>query len=121
MIGSISLIDRFSNDIDEMEKMLNEYLQFSSESSKEQNERFEFNELIQSLILKFNKEIIQFIPGKEFYFTGRKLSIGSSLETMPKLRITKLETPIISYVCFGKIFIKFLINVILPCLKTFSK
>ena len=29
-----------------MEKMLNEYLQFSSESNKEQTEEFEFNELI---------------------------------------------------------------------------
>ncbi len=82
LIKDQNLIDRFSNDIDEMEKMLNEYLQFSSESSKEQNERFEFNELIQSLILKFNKEIIQFIPGKEFYFTGRKLSIQRCLSNL---------------------------------------
>ena len=33
LIKDKNLIDRFSNDIDEMEKMLNEYLQFSSESN----------------------------------------------------------------------------------------
>ena len=45
LIKDKNLIDRFSNDIDEMEKMLNEYLQFSSESNKEHTEEFEFNEL----------------------------------------------------------------------------
>ena len=38
LIKDKNLINRFWSDIDEMEKMLNEYLQFSSESNKEQTE-----------------------------------------------------------------------------------
>ncbi len=75
LIKDKNLIDRFSSDIDEMEKMLNEYLQFSSESNKEQNENFEFNELIRNLKLKFNNDIIKFNEGDKLYFNGRKLSI----------------------------------------------
>ena len=66
LIKDKNLIDRFSSDIDEMEKMLNEYLQFSSESNKEQTEEFEFNELIQKIISKFNNELIKFNKGKNF-------------------------------------------------------
>ena len=40
----VTVTARFSSDIDEMEKMLNEYLQFSSEKNKEQTEEFEFND-----------------------------------------------------------------------------
>ena len=82
LIKDKNLIDRFSNDIDEMEKMLNEYLQFSSESNKEQNEKFEFNELLQNIILKFNNDIIKFDKGEEFYFVGRKLSIQRCLNNL---------------------------------------
>tara|TARA_Y100000590_G_scaffold306025_1_gene345216 strand:+ start:2630 stop:3943 length:1314 start_codon:yes stop_codon:yes gene_type:complete len=77
-----NLIERFSNDIDEMEKMLNEYLQFSSESSKEQNEKFEFNDLIKDIIVKFNNDIIKFNEGDQFYFNGRKLSIRRCLNNL---------------------------------------
>ena len=82
LIKDKNLIDRFSNDIDEMEKMLNEYLQFSSESNKEQTEEFEFNELIQSIIKKFNNKLIKFNKGEEFYFNGRKLSIQRCLNNL---------------------------------------
>tara|TARA_B100000029_G_scaffold510806_1_gene603232 strand:+ start:16 stop:1329 length:1314 start_codon:yes stop_codon:yes gene_type:complete len=79
LIKDKNLIDRFSNDIDEMEKMLNEYLQFSSESNKEQSEEFEFNELIQIIIKKFDNDIIKFNRGDKFLFNGRKLSIQRCL------------------------------------------
>ena len=82
LIKDKNLIDRFSSDIDEMEKMLNEYLQFSSESNKEQTEEFEFNELIKSIIEKFNNSMIKFNGGKLFYFNGRKLSIKRCLNNL---------------------------------------
>ena len=82
MIKDENLISRFSSDIDEMEKMLNEYLQFSSESNKEQTEEFEFNELIQSTITKFNNNLITFKEGEEFFFNGRKLSIKRCLNNL---------------------------------------
>ncbi len=82
LIKDENLISRFSSDIDEMEKMLNEYLQFSSESNKEQTEEFEFNELIQSTITKFNNNLITFKEGEEFFFNGRKLSIKRCLNNL---------------------------------------
>ena len=82
LIKDKNLIDRFSSDIDEMEKMLNEYLQFSSESNKEQTEEFEFNELIQKIIFKFNNELIKFNKGDKFIFNGRKLSIQRCLNNL---------------------------------------
>ena len=82
LIKDKNLIDRFSNDISDMEKMLNEYLQFSSESNKEQTEEFEFNEVIQNIILKFNNDMIKFNKGDELIFNGRKLSIERCLTNL---------------------------------------
>ncbi len=82
LIKDKNLIDRFSSDIDEMEKMLNEYLQFSSESNKEQNEEFEFNKLILDVIDNFNNNMIKFNNGEKFYFNGRKLSIKRCLNNL---------------------------------------
>ena len=81
LIKDKNLIDRFSSDIDEMEKMLNEYLQFSSESNKEQNEEFEFNKLILDVIDNFNNNMIKF-NNEKFYFNGRKLSIKRCLNNL---------------------------------------
>ena len=75
LIRDENLIKRFSSDIDEMEKMLNEYLQFSSQSNKEQTEEFELNQLLETIISKFNNEMITFIAGDKIFFSGRKISI----------------------------------------------
>ena len=82
LIKDKNLINRFSSDIDEMEKMLNEYLQFSSESNKEKTEEFEINNLIQNIITKFNNNFITFNKGDEFLFNGRKLSIQRCLNNL---------------------------------------
>ena len=82
LIKDKNLINRFSSDIDEMEKMLNEYLQFSSESNKEQTEEFEINDLIESTISKFNNDLIKFNKGEKFIFYGRKLSIQRCLNNL---------------------------------------
>ena len=82
LIKDKNLIERFSSDINEMEKMLNEYLQFSSESNKEQTEEFEFNNLIQDIISKFDNNMIKFNKGEEIKFNGRKLSIQRCLNNL---------------------------------------
>jgi len=82
LIKDKNLINRFSSDIDEMEKMLSEYLQFSSESNKEQTEEFELNELINNTIAKFSNNLIKFNRGEKFFFTGRKLSIQRCLNNL---------------------------------------
>ncbi len=82
LIKDKNLINRFSNDIDEMEKMLNEYLQFSSESNKEKTEKFELNELLDEIISKFDNDMIKFISGDKIYFNGRKLLVQRCLNNL---------------------------------------
>ena len=66
---------KLSNDISEMEKMLNEYLQFASTRSKEKTETFDLSELLQLTIKKYEKnEIYTDIP-ERVYFDGRKILI----------------------------------------------
>ena len=48
---------KLSADIDEMEKMLNEYLQFSKLGSVEKTETFDISNLIESTVKKYNNSI----------------------------------------------------------------
>ena len=52
------LAKKLSDDINEMEKMLNEYLQFTSSSHLEKDEQFCISELINEIILKYNNKYI---------------------------------------------------------------
>ena len=63
---------KLSDDVTEMEKMLNEYLQFASTRSIEKTENFNLSELLITTVAKYeNKEITIDIP-KTVYFDGRK-------------------------------------------------
>jgi two-component system osmolarity sensor histidine kinase EnvZ len=63
---------KLSDDVTEMEKMLNEYLQFASTRSIEKTENFNLSELLITTVAKYeNKEITTTIP-KTVYFDGRK-------------------------------------------------
>ena len=63
---------KLSNDVTEMEKMLNEYLQFASSSSAEKTETFDLSDLLESTVIKYErKEITTDIPEK-VYLDGRK-------------------------------------------------
>ena len=66
------LAGKLTEDINEMEKMLNEYLQFTSSSYLEKNENFNLTELITETIKKYNNENISSNIPNELYFFGRK-------------------------------------------------
>ena len=66
------LVGKLTEDINEMEKMLNEYLQFTSSSYLEKNENFNLTELITETIKKYNNENILSNISDELYFFGRK-------------------------------------------------
>jgi len=76
------LSQKMSLDIDEMEKMLNEYLQFTSSSYLETDETFDISELIESTINKYNNNNIskELIP--RIYMNGRKNLIQRSLNNI---------------------------------------
>ncbi len=76
------LANKLTEDINEMEKMLNEYLQFTSSSFLEKDELFDLSELINEIIIKYNHEnILKNIPSK-IYFNGRKNLIKRCLNNL---------------------------------------
>ncbi len=67
-----NLSKKLVEDINEMEKMLNEYLQFTSSSYLEKNELFNLSELVEEIIKKYdNNNILREIHSK-VYINGKK-------------------------------------------------
>ena len=64
--------NKLTEDIDEMEKMLNEYLQFTSSSYVEKDELFDLSDLINQIIEKYNNKNISKNLITRVYFNGRK-------------------------------------------------
>ena len=73
---------KLSDDIDEMEKMLNEYLQFSKSTFTEKNEKFDISELIKIIVKKYNLENIFIEQSEKNIFTGRKSLIQRCLSNL---------------------------------------
>jgi len=63
---------KLSDDVGEMEKMLNEYLQFASSRSAEITETFDLSELLKTTIMKYEKKKITTDISKEVFLDGRK-------------------------------------------------
>ena len=61
-----------SEDVDEMEKMLNEYLQFAKSGFEEKTERFDISSLLNLIISKYNNPNINFNETDEIFYEGRK-------------------------------------------------
>tara|TARA_B100000787_G_scaffold101335_1_gene74898 strand:+ start:284 stop:1603 length:1320 start_codon:yes stop_codon:yes gene_type:complete len=82
LIKDTELSKKMSLDIDEMEKMLNEYLQFTSSNYSEKDETFNISELIENIINKYENSNIsrEIIP--RIYMNGRKNLILRSLNNL---------------------------------------
>jgi len=66
------LENRLTEDINEMEKMLNEYLQFTSSSYLEKDEKFDLSKLIDQIVKKYDNKNISTHLSSEVYINGRK-------------------------------------------------
>ena len=66
------LAGKLAEDINEMEKMLNEYLQFTSSTYLEKDEQFNLSELIDKIIKKYNNKNISINLSSRIYIIGRK-------------------------------------------------
>ncbi len=66
------LADKLSEDINEMEKMLNEYLQFTKSSFQEKDEMFNLTELLVEITKKYSKQDISINLMPEVFLNGRK-------------------------------------------------
>ena len=66
------LSKKLAEDINEMEKMLNEYLQFTSSSYLEKDEKFSLSELIEEIVNKYNNTNISTNISAQIHINGRK-------------------------------------------------
>ena len=69
-------------DINEMEKMLNEYLQFTSSNYLEKDALFNLSELMNQIIEKYNHESISKKIIERVYFNGRKNLINRCINNL---------------------------------------
>ena len=66
------LSNKLAEDVNEMEKMLNEYLQFTKSSFQEKDEMFNLTDLLDDIINKYNKNNISKNLMPRVYYNGRK-------------------------------------------------
>jgi two-component system osmolarity sensor histidine kinase EnvZ len=76
------LAAKLAEDINEMEKMLNEYLQFTSSSYVEKDKMFNLSELIEEIVTKYDNENIQKDLLPRIYINGRKNLIKRCLNNI---------------------------------------
>ena len=72
VIKDKDLSKKISKDVDEMEKMLSEYLQFTRTGVKDKTETFDITELLNETISKYENNNIEINHTKKIYFNGRK-------------------------------------------------
>ena len=81
-IKNEDLANKLTEDINEMEKMLNEYLQFTSSSFIEKDELFDLSELMIEIINKYNNKNIAKNIQSRVYLNGRKNLIKRCLNNL---------------------------------------
>jgi len=72
LVKDNSISKKLTENVDEMEKMLNEYLQFSITSFSDKTEKFDIANLINSTIQKYENRNIIYQIQEEMPFKGRK-------------------------------------------------
>tara|TARA_Y100000590_G_scaffold11773_1_gene14396 strand:+ start:2668 stop:3987 length:1320 start_codon:yes stop_codon:yes gene_type:complete len=73
------LAKKMADDIEEMERMLNEYLEFSRHQKSEETERVNLNNLITEIIKKYNGKQVNFHLGENFDINIRTNAIKRCL------------------------------------------
>ncbi len=71
LIKDMEISRKLSGDVDEMEKMLNEYLQFSKSTFSDKTETFNISELIKSAVKKYENANISLDLPEKTIFSGR--------------------------------------------------
>tara|TARA_B100000941_G_scaffold277413_1_gene240884 strand:- start:416 stop:1729 length:1314 start_codon:yes stop_codon:yes gene_type:complete len=72
LINDKKIASELSYDVDEMEKMLNEYLQFAKTGAEEKTEIFNLSDLVENIINKYNNKNIIYKNSEKIIFEGRK-------------------------------------------------
>jgi len=75
LLDQKAIAQKMSKDIDEMEKMLNNYLEYAKTQIEEKTEKFNLNELINEIKIDLNNKNFFIEKNKEIYLIGRKNSL----------------------------------------------
>ncbi len=81
-INDKEISSKLVEDINEMEKMLNEYLQFTSSTYLEKDELFNISELVSQIVKKYNNDNISSNIIERIYLNGRKNLINRCLNNL---------------------------------------
>jgi two-component system osmolarity sensor histidine kinase EnvZ len=82
MLKQKDLSENMSKDIDEMEKMLNNYLQFAKDQAQENTSRIDLVMLFNSIKNQFNDEKLKISYETEIKLDGRPLALKRSFENI---------------------------------------
>ena len=72
MMDKKDLAKKMTNDIDEMEKMLNDYLQYAKSQGEENSSKFDLNKLIEGVLKNYDKKRYNFLNDLSIEIEGRK-------------------------------------------------
>ena len=72
MMDKKDLAKKMTNDIDEMEKMLNDYLQYAKSQGEENSSKFDLNKLIEGVLKNYDKKKYNFLNDLSIEIEGRK-------------------------------------------------
>ena len=82
MISQKDLSEKMSKDIDEMEKMLNDYLQFAKTQAQEKSDNIELVKLFKDIRETLNNDSIRILYESEIYLKARPLALKRSFENV---------------------------------------
>ena len=72
MMDKKDLANKMSADIDEMEKMLNDYLQYSKSQAEESSTKININDMLKEILRNYDESRYELILGETIILEGRK-------------------------------------------------
>tara|TARA_B100000963_G_scaffold303026_1_gene276133 strand:- start:8871 stop:10187 length:1317 start_codon:yes stop_codon:yes gene_type:complete len=82
MISQKDLSEKMSKDIDEMEKMLNDYLQFAKTQAQEKTEEIELVKLFEDIYESLNNDDLKILHEGKVYLKARPSALRRSFENV---------------------------------------
>ena len=82
MIDQKDLSQKMSKDIDEMEKMLNDYLQFAKTQAQENTRNIEIGKILKEISSDLNNQNLEILFNEDIYLKGRPIALKRSFENI---------------------------------------
>ena len=82
MLSQKDISKNMSNDIDEMEKMLNDYLEFSKTQSQEETVKIDITKLLEKIELNINNKNLTITKVDQIFINGRPNSLKRCFENV---------------------------------------